>query len=92
MKDKTRILIIGVVIALMILFAFASQAEAKVFNKSLFDATWSFEYAHIYLGDKMIAHGFVQSWNDFEDSDCVQVKIDDKVYLTHYSNVVLISE
>ena len=92
MKDKTRILIVGISIALMMLFAFATQAEASVFNKSFFDTTWSFEYAYILAGDGVLAQGAVQSWNDFDNSDCVQVKINDRVYLTHYSNVILISE
>ena len=41
-------------------------------------------------GEKI--EGDVTSWKDFDSSDMVQVVIDGKTYLTHSSNVILISE
>lgn len=61
-------------------------------NQSWFDSTWSFEYVQIAMPDGSVVQGHVQSWQDYEDSDVVQVEVNDKVYLTHYVNVVLISE
>lgn len=61
-------------------------------NMSMVDTTWSFERAIIRLPDGNVVEGKVQSWLDYENSDMVQVKIDDKVYLTHMTNVCLISE
>lgn len=61
-------------------------------NMQLMDTTYSFERAIISLPNGEIVSGEVQSWTDFEDGDQIQVKINGKQYLTHISNVVLISE
>ena len=39
-----------------------------------------------------VVDGKVSSWLDFDDSDAVQITIDGKTYLTHYTNVCLINE
>lgn len=59
---------------------------------AVFDTTWTFEQAVIFLpeGDKI--EGPVTSWTDYDGSDMIQVTIDGKTYLTHSSNVILISE
>lgn len=61
-------------------------------NQQIVDTTWSFEKAIIYRNDGTTIEGKVESWKDFENSDMVQVKIGDTTYLTHSSNVILISE
>lgn len=61
-------------------------------NMQVFDTTYSFEKAIISLPNGEVIEGKVQSWTDFEDGDQIQIKIDGKQYLTHISNVVLISE
>lgn len=61
-------------------------------NQSWWDSTWSFEYVQIAMPDGSVVEGACQAWQDYEDSDVVQVKVNDKVYLTHYMNVVLVSE
>lgn len=61
-------------------------------NLQMIDTTWSFEKAIICLPNGEIIEGEVESWTDFEDGDQVQIKIDGKQYLTHMSNVILISE
>lgn len=61
-------------------------------NMSLIDTTWSFERAIIFLPDGEKLEGAVTSWNDYDGSDMIQVAIDGKTYLTHSSNVVMISE
>lgn len=59
-------------------------------NRQLFDTTYTFDYATIYSPNgEVVAQGKVQSWNDYENGDQLQVKIDGVVYLTHASNVVL---
>ena len=60
-------------------------------NMQLLDMTYSFEYAYISLPNGTVVEGEVDSWVDYE-SDAVQVVINGKTYLTHYSNVVLISD
>jgi hypothetical protein len=67
--------------------------EAKAWgNRSWFDTTYTFNRAVISLPDGLRVEGEVEQWMDYENSDMIQVVIDDTVYLTHSSNVVLISE
>ena len=81
--------IMCVVLAAMLITGATAYAWG---NQSWFDSTWSFEYVQIAMPDGSVVQGSVQSWQDYEDSDVVQVKVNDKVYLTHYTNVVLVSE
>lgn len=84
MKSKKIIIALLLVVCMCFLFAGC--------NKQIFDTTWSFERAIIFLPDGEKLEGKVTSWNDFDGSDMIQVAIDGKMYLTHSSNVVLISE
>ena len=61
-------------------------------NKQLFDTTYSFEYAYVALPNGEVVEGKPSSWKDYEDSDVIQVVINGKTYLTHYENVVMVSE
>ena len=83
---------IAVVVTLVILVVFGLGAFGAVYNKQLWDFTFSFERAVIAMPDGHIIEGKVDSWKDFNDADQIQVKMGGKTYLTHISNVVLISE
>lgn len=61
-------------------------------NKQIVDTTYSFNYAIVGLPNGDVVEGKVQSWDDWEDSDMVQVTIDGKTYYTHATNIVLIDE
>ena len=61
-------------------------------NRQLIDTTWSFERAIIFLPDGEKIEGKVRSWRDYENSDMIQVSIDGNQYLTHSSNIILISD
>lgn len=61
-------------------------------NKQIFDTTYSYEKAIVYLPNGDVIEGKVQSWTDFDDGDQIQVKIGGKQYLVHSTNVALISE
>lgn len=52
----------------------------------------TFTYAYIVLDGQEIAKGAITQWRDYENSDVVQVLVNGKYYLTHYSNVVLIAD
>lgn len=52
----------------------------------------TFTYAYVVLDGQEIAHGAITQWRDYENSDVVQVLVNGKYYLTHYSNVVLIAD
>lgn len=61
-------------------------------NRSIFDTTYSFDYAIISLPNGEVVEGEVTSWLDYEDGDQIQVKIEGKTYLVHSSNIALITE
>lgn len=52
----------------------------------------TFTNCYIVLGGKEIVRGAITQWRDYEDSDTVQVLVNGKYYLTHYTNVVLIAD
>lgn len=81
--------IMFVVIVAMLIMGVSAYAWG---NQSWWDSTFSFEYVQIAMPDGSVVEGTCQSWQDYEDSDVIQVKVNDKVYLTHYMNVVLVSE
>ena len=93
MKNKAIIymsFIVIITVVMSILFAYTNAYAWG--NNSWFDTAYSFEYVQIAMPDGSVVEGKCQSWQDYENSDVVQVKVNDKVYLTHYMNVVLISE
>lgn len=57
-----------------------------------FDSAQTFEKADILIEGEW-KRVSVKSWRDFDQSDVVQIEATDgTVYLTHYSNAVLIKE
>ena len=61
-------------------------------NKQVFDTTYSYDRAILYLPNGEVIEGKVQSWTDYEDGDQIQVKIDGKQYLIHSENIVVSCE
>jgi hypothetical protein len=92
MKNKKTMIrvIAAIVVALLLLCVCIMFAGCG--NRQGFDTTWSFERAIIFLPDGEKIEGKVTRWRDYGGSDMMQVTIDDKTYLTHSSNVVLVSE
>lgn len=87
---KRILLVLMLVIAVLTV---AGCEENTVGNR----ATWgkdvqTFTYAYIRLGDKDIVEGYITQWRDYNDSDAVQIMIDGKYYLTHYSCMVMIAD
>ena len=52
----------------------------------------TFTYAYIRLGDKDIVEGYITQWRDYDNSDTIQLMINGKYYLTHYSCVVMVAD
>ena len=52
----------------------------------------TFTYCYIVLGGKEVARGAITQWRDYNNSDTVQVLVNGKYYLTHYTNVVLVAD
>ena len=59
-------------------------------NKQVIDLNYNFKYAIIETGIGII-EGEVQSWKDYDESDQIQVKIDDTTYLVHSSRITLMT-
>ena len=81
---KIKILAIAMVAALMLTFLCSC-------NMQLLDTTYKFDYAYISLPNGKVVEGPIDSWCDYE-SDAVQVVINGKTYVTHYSNVVMVAD
>ena len=89
-KKKTTAIIIVAVALVLVVAGVAIWFETHHGNRQLMDLKYRFDYAIIGLPNGTTVEGKVSSWYDYEDSDVVQVVIDGKTYLTHYSNVCLI--
>lgn len=88
MKKVLKILLIAVLLASCLLI-FAG-CERKTGNRITSGRdVQTFTYAWVNLGGKDIVEGFVTQWRDYDNSDTVQVLVNGKFYLTHYTNVVL---
>lgn len=61
-------------------------------NMQVIDITYSYEYAYVALPNGEWVEGKLTGWKDYENSDVVQIVINGKTYLTHYENVVLVSD
>lgn len=80
------------VVLLVIFLVIILVSCTGCYNKQLFDTTYHYDRAIVKLPNGEIVEGRVISWTDFDDGDSIQVEIDGKMYLTHISNVCLISE
>ena len=89
---KQKIIIAVAVILVVALAGLVIYWESSHGNRRLIDTKYRFNRAVIRLPDGEIVSGKVSSWLDYTDSDVVQVTIGGKTYLTHYSNVCLISD
>lgn len=88
MKTYKKVLIFIILFAILAFFA----RTVHGFNFQFFDTTWYFDEAQIAMPDGSVINGPVDTWKDYEDSDMVQVVINDVAYYTHGSNVVLIKK
>ena len=90
---KTITLISVAVLLILSALIFIGCSEIKTGNRIMSGKdVQTFTYAYIQLGPERIKEGYVTQWRDYEDSDTVQVLVDGKYYLTHYTNVILIAD
>lgn len=83
--------IIVITVLILIGMAYFTSAHAIWGNQSWWDTTYRFDWGKITLDDGVVVEGTVESWQEYENSDAIQVKIDGAVYYTHLSNVVLMA-
>lgn len=86
---KTIALITATILTCIAIFVSCNKVEGSY---QYFDTTWSFDYAMLTMPNGDIVEGKLESWRDYEDGDQLQVKINNKTYLVHSSNVVLVRE
>ena len=58
-------------------------------NKQVFDLTYKYNYAYIYLQNGEVIEGRVEKWNDYEGEQ-LQVQINGITYLTSSFNCTLV--
>jgi len=91
-KKKKTFGIVAIVLVLLIVAGLVIYWETTHGNRRLIDTKYRFDRAVISLPNGEVVDGKVSSWLDYNDSDVVQVTINGKTYLTHYSNVCLIDD
>ena len=88
--NKKVILLIALLLCSVFIFA---GCESKTGNRVVGGKdVQTFTYAWVKLGDTDIVKGYITQWRDYENSDTVQVMINGKFYLTHYTNVVMVAD
>lgn len=79
------VLVIGVAILL-------GNGQNVIFNgnRQVIDTTYGFHWAIIDLGGGEVTEGAVKSWCDYDQSDIIQVTLEDgNTYMTHSSKIIL---
>ena len=62
-------------------------------NNAIIDVNFKFDKAIIKISDEETIEVEVKRWQDYDNSDVVQVTATDgTVYLTHYNNIILVKE
>lgn len=90
--------IIAIILVLAIIFgiAYCVRGGKNILfggNRQVFDTKYRFTWAIIELGNGELLEGEVSAWNDYSDSDAVQIIMKNgTVILTHYSKVLLCSQ
>lgn len=82
-----------VVLCVVLVVALTACEQVKTGNRITFGKdVQTFTYCYIALGNTKITQGYITQWRDYSNSDVVQVLVDGKYYLTHYSNVIMIAD
>lgn len=93
MKKKTKIiLLISMLTACVLVFAGCEAAHRTGNRITGGKDVQTFTYCYVVLGGQEVVKGAITQWRDYDNSDVVQVLVNGKFYLTHYSNVVLIAD
>ena len=80
------------IIALIMILCLMLTA-CQIGNRKIgIDTTQTFRWAIIQMGNGELIEGPVDSWRNFNEGDSVQITIKGVTYLTHYTNVILVTE
>jgi len=87
------IFLVLILLAGLVTFASCDSSYYKTGNRITGGSdVQTFTYAYVVLDGQEIVRGSITQWRDYDNSDVVQVLVNGKYYLTHYSNVVLIAD
>lgn len=82
-----------VVLCMVLVVALTACGQVRTGNRiTAGKDVQTFTYCYIALGNTKITQGYITQWRDYDNSDVVQVLVDGKYYLTHYSNVIMIAD
>lgn len=91
-KNWKVMLMIAVLLVCLLVFT-GCEAVYKTGNRITGGSdVQTFTYCYVVLGGQEVARGAVTQWRDYDNSDTVQVLVNGKYYLTHYTNVVLVAD
>ena len=92
-KHWKIILLVAVLAASLLVFVGCDDNRHKTGNRITGGKdVQTFTYCYVVLGGKEVVRGSVTQWRDYDNSDTVQVLVNGKYYLTHYTNVVLVAD
>lgn len=92
-KHWKVIVLIAVLLTATIVLSSCSENHHKTGNRITGGKdVQTFTYAYVVLDGQEIVKGAITQWRDYDNSDVVQVLVNGKYYLTHYSNVVMIAD
>ena len=87
MKRKFKIEAVVSLTVVLLFIVIMFMLSSCGYNKQIIDLNYKFDKAYI----EGIGEIEIKNWNDYENSDMIQVIANDgTVYLTHSSNVILI--
>ena len=93
MKKHWKVIALVVLMAAALLLFSGCESAHKTGNRITGGKdVQTFTGCYICLGGKEIVRGAVTQWRDYDNSDTVQVLVNGKYYLTHYTNVVLVAD
>lgn len=91
-KSKIAVLVLAL-IGLTLIVTGCEGYAGRTGNRIVYGSdVQTFNYAYVYLDGNKVVEGTVMQWRDYDESDVVQVLMNGKYYLTHYSNVILVSD
>lgn len=87
---KKKSLITSMITAMVVAMSMTITILCTGCNKQIIDTTYTFDKAIMYVGGEWITID-VDSWDDYDDGDQIQVKdTDGNTYLVHSTNITLI--
>ena len=90
---KTKVIALILILAISLLLFCGCEAVHKTGNRITGGKdVQTFTYCYVVLGGQEVARGAITQWRDSENSDVVQVLVNGKYYLTHYTNCVLVAD